>query len=147
MNKDVYIYTDGGCHGNPGPGAWAALLRWQDQEKELSGFEQKTTNNRMELTAAIQALQHLKRPMTVHLYSDSQYVVKGITTYINDWRQNDWHTAIKKKIKNLDLWRKLDELNAHHTVKWHWVRGHNGHPENEYVDGLVQKEIIKHTES
>ena len=147
MNKDVYIYTDGGCHGNPGPGAWAALLRWQDQEKELSGFEQETTNNRMELTAAIQALRHLKRPMTVHLYSDSLYVVKGMTTYITDWRQNDWQAAIKKKIKNLDLWRKLDELNMHHTVKWHWVRGHNGHPENEYVDGLVQKEIIKHTES
>ena len=147
MNKDVYIYTDGGCHGNPGPGAWAALLRWQDQEKELSGFEQETTNNRMELTAAIQALQHLKRPMTVHLYSDSQYVVKGMTTYIIDWRQNDWQVAIKKKIKNLDLWRKLDELSTHHSVTWHWVRGHNGHPENEYVDGLVQKEIIKHTES
>ncbi|MAP24160.1 MAG: ribonuclease HI [Rickettsiales bacterium] len=146
MNKDVYIYTDGGCHGNPGPGAWAALLRWQDQEKELSGFEQETTNNRMELTAAIQALQHLKRPMTVHLYSDSQYVVKGMTTYIIEWRQNDWHAAIKKKIKNLDLWQKLDELSTHHNVTWHWVRGHNGHPENEYVDGLVQKEIIKHTE-
>lgn len=147
MNKDVYIYTDGGCHGNPGPGAWAALLRWQDQEKELSGFEQETTNNRMELTAAIQALQHLKRPMTVHLYSDSQYVVKGMTTYIIDWRQNDWQVAIKKKIKNLDLWQKLDELSIHHSVTWHWVRGHNGHPENEYVDGLVQKEIAKHAKS
>jgi|AntRauTorckE6833_2_1112554.scaffolds.fasta_scaffold01089_2 ribonuclease HI len=144
LRKDVYIYTDGGCHGNPGPGAWAALLRWQGQEKGFSGFDPQTTNNRMELMAAIHGLGQLKRPMTVQLYSDSQYVVKGMTSYITDWRCNNWQTAIKKKIKNLDLWQELDRLNQKHHVTWHWVRGHNGHLENEYVDGLVQKTIKTH---
>lgn len=144
MSGVLSIYTDGGCHGNPGPGAWAALLRWGQKQKELSGFEADTTNNRMELTAVIEALKAVTRPSQIELYSDSQYVVKGMTSYIEGWRQNNWQVAEKKKIKNLDLWQALDQVQKPHRVSWIWIRGHNGHPENEYVDGLVQKVLNSH---
>ncbi len=145
MNKILYIYTDGGCHGNPGPGAWAGLLRWQGKEKELTGFDAQTTNNRMELTAVIKSLEAVSRPTTIEVYSDSQYVIKGMSDYIHTWKQDNWRVAAKKKVKNLDLWQALDAAAAPHTITWHWVRGHNGHPENEYVDDLVQKTILAHT--
>lgn len=144
-DKTLYIYTDGGCHGNPGPGAWAGLLKWKGKEKEISGFEEHTTNNRMELSAVIKSLEAVSRPIPIEVYSDSQYVIKGITEYIHGWKKNDWQAAEKKKIKNLDLWKDLDHVASKFSISWHWVRGHNGHPENEYVDALVQKTIQEHT--
>ena len=120
----VEIYTDGACRGNPGPGGWGVLLRYNSQEKELWGGEADTTNNRMELMAAIRALEALKRPSQVKLYTDSIYVMKGITEWIHDWKRKGWRTADKKAVKNADLWRQLDELRAKHDIEWHWVRGH-----------------------
>jgi ribonuclease HI len=137
----VEIYTDGACRGNPGPGGWGVLLRFNDKEKELWGGEVGTTNNRMELMAAIRALEALKRPSRVKLYTDSLYVMKGITTWIHDWKRRGWRTAEKKPVKNEDLWRQLDELAAKHEIEWHWVKGHNGHPENERADALANKGI------
>ena len=137
----VEIYTDGACRGNPGPGGWGAILRYNSQEKELWGGEDATTNNRMELMAAIRALEALKRPSQVKLYTDSTYVMKGITAWIHDWKRKGWRTADKKPVKNEDLWRQLDQLAAKHDIQWHWVRGHAGHPENERADKLANKGI------
>ena len=127
-DKVVEIYADGACKGNPGPGGWGVLLRTGQAEKELYGGEAATTNNRMELTAVIRALESLKRPCKVRLYTDSQYVQKGITSWIHDWKRRAWRTADKKPVKNVDLWQRLDALAKEHDVEWHWVRGHAGHP-------------------
>jgi ribonuclease HI len=137
----VEIYSDGACRGNPGPGGWGVLLRYNGREKELWGGEAATTNNRMELMAAIRALEALKRPSRVKLHTDSLYVMKGISAWIKDWKRRGWRTADKKPVKNEDLWRRLDELAAKHDVEWHWVRGHAGHPENERADELANRGI------
>ena len=137
----VEIYTDGACRGNPGPGGWGVLLRFNDKEKELWGGEAGTTNNRMELMAAIRALEALKRPSRVKLYTDSLYVMKGITTWIHDWKRRGWRTAEKKPVKNDDLWKALDEACKRHDVQWRWVRGHDGHVENERADALARAAI------
>ena len=134
----VEIYTDGACKGNPGPGGWGALLRYKGQEKELWGGELDTTNNRMELLAVIQALNSLKRPCAIHLYTDSQYVQKGITEWIHGWKARGWKTAAKEPVKNADLWRLLDAATGQHQIDWRWVKGHNGDPDNERVDLLAR---------
>lgn len=134
----VDIFTDGACSGNPGPGGWGAILRFGDTEKELSGGEQLTTNNRMELLAAIEGLGALKRPCSVHLHSDSQYLRDGITKWIHGWKRNGWRTADKKPVKNAELWQRLDAERERHEVSFHWVRGHAGHPENERADALAR---------
>jgi len=134
----IEIYTDGACSGNPGPGGWGVLLRDGDVETELCGGEPATTNNRMELLAVIEALQSLTEPVTARVYTDSQYVQKGISEWIHSWKQRGWKTAGKEPVKNEDLWRRLDALASGHTIEWHWVRGHNGHPENERVDALAR---------
>jgi ribonuclease HI len=137
----VDIFSDGACRGNPGPGGWGALLRYNEKEKELWGGEAATTNNRMELTAVIRALEALKRPSRARVFTDSQYVQKGISQWVHDWKRRDWRTADKKPVKNVDLWKRLDELAALHDVEWHWVKGHAGHPENERADRLANKGI------
>lgn len=139
----VEVFTDGACSGNPGPGGWGAILRWRGQERELHGGEAATTNNRMELMAAIMALETLKRPMTVDLYTDSQYVRQGITAWMHKWKKNGWKTADKKPVKNAELWMRLDEAASQHEVKWHWVKGHAGHPENERADELARLGITE----
>jgi len=141
--KQVEIYTDGACKGNPGPGGWGVLLRMGGHEKELSGGEPDTTNNRMEMTAAIRGLNALIEPCTVDLYSDSKYVLDGMTKWIHGWQRNGWVNAAKKPVSNADLWRDLIEAARPHTVNWHWVRGHNGHPENERVDALASAAAAK----
>ena len=141
MAELVELYTDGACRGNPGPGGWGALLRYGGTERELFGAEPATTNNRMELTAVIRGLEALRRPCRVAVTTDSQYVRKGITEWIERWRRNGWRTADRKPVKNEDLWRRLDELNAAHAVEWHWVKGHAGHPENERADRLASRAI------
>jgi ribonuclease HI len=141
MVERVELYTDGACRGNPGPGGWGALLRFGETERELCGAESATTNNRMELTAVIRGLEALRRPCRVAVTTDSQYVRLGITQWIERWRRNGWRTADRKPVKNEDLWRRLDELNAAHTVDWHWVKGHAGHPENERADQLATRAI------
>jgi len=135
------IFTDGACRGNPGPGGWGALMRYQGKEKSLYGAEQHTTNNRMELMAAIKSLQALKGPCRVSLTTDSQYVRKGITEWITNWKKRGWKTAAKKPVKNDDLWRELDAACAVHEIEWHWVRGHTGHRENEIADMLANQAI------
>ena len=130
----VDIFTDGACRGNPGPGGWAALLRYGDTEKMCSGAQEQTTNNRMELMAAIEGLEQLKKPMDVVLTTDSQYVKDGITKWIDGWKKKGWITSQKKPVKNVDLWKRLDEAVANHSVEWKWVKGHSGHIENEMVD-------------
>ena len=137
----VEIFTDGACSGNPGPGGWGAVLRWKDHEKELSGFDEATTNNRMELMAAISALESLKRDMHAELTTDSTYVKDGITKWIHGWKQKGWKTAAKKPVKNKDLWQRLELAVAEHSVTWHWVKGHTGHPENERADELARLAI------
>jgi ribonuclease HI len=137
----VVIYTDGACKGNPGPGGWGVLLRYGGRERELYGGERATTNNRMELTAVIRALESLKRPCEVDLFTDSQYVRNGIMTWIRDWKRRGWKTADRKPVKNVDLWETLDVLAAAHVVRWHWVKGHSGHPENDRVDALANRGI------
>lgn len=139
--KTVEIFTDGACSGNPGPGGWGALLRYNHQEKTLSGGENPTTNNRMEMIAAIQALTSLKYPCEVHLYTDSKYVMDGITTWIHGWKKRGWKTAQKEPVKNADLWQQLEPLTHFHHVTWHWVKGHSGHIENERVDELARNAI------
>ncbi|TXS95817.1 ribonuclease HI [Parahaliea maris] len=139
--KAVEIFTDGACRGNPGPGGWGALLRFQGREKELYGGEPATTNNRMELTAAIEGLRALKEPCTVTLTTDSVYVRDGITKWLANWKAKNWKTAARKPVKNEDLWRDLDEQNQRHQVKWHWVKGHSGHRENEIADQLANRGI------
>ncbi|MEM8797257.1 MAG: ribonuclease HI [Pseudomonadota bacterium] len=136
--KQVEIYTDGACSGNPGPGGWGALLRFGAHEKELKGGEAETTNNRMELIAAIEALNALKEPCLVDLHTDSQYVRGGITGWIDGWKRNGWKTSAKKPVKNSDLWQALEEARARHDVTFHWVKGHAGHPENERADELAR---------
>ena len=143
MNKFVEIFTDGGCRGNPGPGGWGALLRYSDMEKELSGAAPQTTNNRMELTAAIMALEALREPCRVRLTTDSNYVRSGITEWMDDWKRRGWRTASKRPVKNRDLWQRLDEAAARHQVEWRWVKGHSGHAENERADALATMAMDK----
>jgi ribonuclease HI len=137
----VEIFTDGACSGNPGPGGWGAILRAGEHEKELSGGEDETTNNRMELMAAISALEELKAPSQVDLHTDSTYVKDGITRWIHNWERNGWKTAAKKPVKNVDLWKRLQSALARHEVSWHWVKGHAGHPDNERADELARMGI------
>lgn len=139
MSARVEIYTDGACSGNPGPGGWGAILRYKGEEKEISGAEAETTNNRMELMAAIMALESLKRKCAVDLYTDSQYVRQGVTEWLAGWKAKGWQK--KGGLKNVDLWQRLDAINAKHDVTYHWVRGHNGHPENERADELARMAI------
>jgi len=134
----VTIYTDGACSGNPGPGGWGVILRSGSTEKELSGGEKMTTNNRMELLAAISALEALKKPCSVDLYTDSQYVRSGISSWIHNWKRNGWKTSARQPVKNTDLWQRLDAALQTHDVRWHWVKGHAGHPENERADQLAR---------
>jgi ribonuclease HI len=136
---EVQIFTDGACSGNPGPGGWGAVLKFNGAEKELKGGESNTTNNRMELMAAISALEALKRDCTVKLYTDSNYLREGITKWIHRWRRNGWRTADKKPVKNAELWQRLDEALLNHRIQWHWVRGHAGHAENERADALARE--------
>jgi len=144
VTKDkVSIFTDGACSGNPGPGGWGAILHFNGTEKELSGGERDTTNNRMEMMAAIEALKALKKPCTVTLVSDSKYLKDGITTWIHNWKKNGWRTAARKPVKNADLWQALEKAIEKHDVTWEWVKGHAGHPENERADALARSEILK----
>lgn len=140
-SERVEIFTDGACSGNPGPGGWGAVLRWRGHEKELSGGEPETTNNRMELMAAVAALEALKRPARVALTTDSVYLRDGITKWIHGWRRNGWKTAGKKAVKNRDLWERLWEATARHEIDWHWIKGHSGHAENERCDALAREAL------
>jgi ribonuclease HI len=140
-DRAVEIFTDGACRGNPGPGGWGVVFRYGETEKEIFGGEAATTNNRMELTAVIRALEALKQPSRVKLYTDSQYVQKGIQEWIHSWKRNGWKTADKKPVKNKELWVELDELRKSHDIEWHWVKGHAGHPENERADALANRGI------
>lgn len=145
MQKEprVKIYVDGACRGNPGPGGWGVIMHYDDQEKTLSGAEPDTTNNRMELKAAIMGLKALKKPCQIDMVTDSQYVRNGITQWLANWKKNGWRTSDKKAVKNKDLWQALDELAVRHQVIWHWVKGHSGHPENERADELATHAITK----
>ena len=145
-SETVEIYTDGACRGNPGPGGWGAILRARGQEKEISGAESPTTNNRMELQAAIAALQALKRPVEVRLYTDSQYLRNGVLTWLPQWKMRGWKTTDKKPVKNQDLWLALEAEAAKHRIEWHWVKGHAGHPENERADALANAAIDAYLE-
>ncbi len=140
---EVELFTDGACSGNPGPGGWGAILRMGGRERELSGGEPATTNNRMEMMAAIAGLEALQRPCKVALFTDSTYVKDGVTKWIKGWKRNGWKTADKKPVKNIDLWQRLDAVHAQHQVVWHWVRGHSGHPENERADALARAAIAQ----
>jgi ribonuclease HI len=137
----IDIFTDGACSGNPGPGGWAAILRVSRREREISGGEQQTTNNRMELMAVIRALEALKRPSTIRLHTDSRYVMDGAAKWMKNWKANGWKTADKKPVKNVELWRALDAAMAEHKIIWKWVAGHSGHPENERADALARAAI------
>ncbi|HET6161070.1 MAG TPA: ribonuclease HI [Dongiaceae bacterium] len=139
--KIVEIFTDGACSGNPGPGGWGAILRYGDVEKEMSGGEPATTNNRMEMMAAIMAIEAVKRPCEIHLHTDSEYLRNGITTWIHSWKARNWRTADKKPVKNVDLWQRLEAAIETHDVHWHWVKGHSGHIENERADELARLAI------
>jgi len=141
MTTEVLIYTDGACRGNPGPGGWAALLVAGGQRKEVSGAEAATTNNRMELQAAIEGLRALKRRCAVQVYTDSKYVLQGITQWLPQWKARGWRTAAREPVKNQDLWEKLDAAAAAQDIQWHWVKGHSGHDGNEYVDALANRAI------
>jgi len=140
-NEPVEVFTDGACRGNPGPGGWGVILRAKGREKELWGGEAATTNNRMELTAVIRALEALKHPSEVEVYTDSQYVQKGISEWLHAWKRRGWRTADKKPVKNVDLWQELERAAARHRVSWHWVKGHAGHPENERADALANRGV------
>ena len=141
--KQVQLFTDGACSGNPGPGGWGAVLRFGDKERELCGGADNTTNNRMELTAAIEGLRALNEPCEVVLTTDSTYVKDGITRWLANWKKNGWKTAAKKAVKNQDLWQELDHQTSRHTVQWQWVKGHSGHPENERADALANQGMDK----
>jgi ribonuclease HI len=140
-DKIVEIFTDGACSGNPGPGGWGAVLRYGATEKEMNGGEPATTNNRMELMAAIMAIEAVKRPCEIHLHTDSEYLRNGITTWIHSWKARGWKTADKKPVKNVDLWQQLERAIETHDVRWHWVKGHSGHRENERADELARLAI------
>ncbi|CEK10824.1 ribonuclease HI [Legionella hackeliae] len=143
----IEIFTDGACKGNPGVGGWGALLRYNGHEKTIYGAEAHTTNNRMELTAAIKALEALKKPCVVDLYTDSQYLRLGMTTWLAQWKKNGWRNSKREAVKNSDLWQQLDTLTTIHTIRWHWIKGHAGHPENERADALANQAIIELTTS
>lgn len=144
MNADtIYIYSDGACKGNPGAGGWGALLVADGHRKEICGGEANTTNNRMEMTAVIRALESLKRPSTVEVHTDSQYVQKGVSEWMAGWKRRNWRTADGKPVKNQDLWLQLDALSQLHRIEWKWVRGHNGHPENERADELANQGVLQ----
>ena len=137
--NEVTIYTDGACSGNPGPGGWGALLQFGEHERELKGGEGNTTNNRMELTAAVAALETLKRTCKIHLHTDSTYLRDGMTSWIHNWKRNGWRTTAKKPVKNVDLWQRLDEAIQSHDIEWHWIKGHAGDPGNEAADALARQ--------
>jgi len=139
--KEVIIYTDGACRGNPGPGGWGALIKFDSAEKKIFGGQNNTTNNQMELSAAIEGLSILKEPCNVELFTDSKYVMDGITQWIQNWKKNNWKTAAKKEVKNKELWQQLDRLMSYHQVQWRWVKGHSGDPGNETADLLANKGI------
>lgn len=139
MNDEVLMYTDGACRGNPGPGGWGVWMKYREHTKEMCGGERNTTNNRMELMAAIQGLEALTRPCTVQLYTDSQYVRKGISEWIQNWKARGWRTAAKKPVKNADLWQRLDAATQKHHIEWHWVKGHSGDVHNERADALANE--------
>ena len=139
--KEVRIFTDGACKGNPGPGGWGAVLYYGDKQKQIFGGEKNTTNNRMELMAAIESLAILNKPCTVVLTTDSQYVRKGISEWISGWKRNGWKTAAKKPVKNADLWQLLDQQRVQHTIDWRWVKGHSGHPDNDLADELANRGV------
>ena len=141
MTRRVAIWTDGACSGNPGPGGWGAVLTYNGVEKDYSGGEAATTNNRMELLAAISALEALTRPCAVDLHTDSQYLRQGVMSWMHNWKRNGWRTADRKPVKNDDLWKRLDEAASRHDIAWHWVKGHSGHEHNEYVDRLANRAI------
>ena len=143
MAKDrgVDLFTDGACSGNPGPGGWGVLMQWRGEEKELNGGERETTNNRMEMMAAIRGLEALKRSATVRIHTDSTYLRDGITKWIHGWKKNGWKTAAKKPVKNMDLWQRLESAIERHDVEWYWIKGHAGHPENERADALARAGI------
>ncbi len=143
MNNILIIYTDGACRGNPGMGGWGAILKYEDNIKEINGFSKDTTNNIMELTAVIEALKQLNRSCNIIITTDSNYVKNGITKWIHNWKLNGWKTANKKPVKNKDLWMQLDELSKQHQIKWKWIKGHSGHPENERADTLANLAIDK----
>jgi len=142
--NQVALFTDGACSGNPGPGGWGVLLRYGESEKELSGGEPATTNNRMEMLAVINGLEALKKPVQVRIYTDSQYVMKGMTEWLAGWKRRGWKTADRQPVKNMDLWQRLETALAPHQVEWQWVRGHSGHVENERVDQLARAAIALH---
>tara|TARA_B100000575_G_C22798693_1_gene471630 strand:- start:37 stop:495 length:459 start_codon:yes stop_codon:yes gene_type:complete len=139
--KNIDIYTDGACSGNPGPGGWGAIIYYLEKETELSGFFENTTNNRMELTAAIKALEYFKEKSKINIYTDSNYLRMGITSWIDSWKKNNWRTSQKKKVKNVDLWRELDRLKEFHEIEWHWVKAHAGNKGNERADYLATNAI------
>ena len=141
LGGKIELYTDGACSGNPGPGGWGAILRMGAHEKELFGGEPDTTNNRMEMTAVIEGLRALKRSVQADVYTDSQYVMKGMNEWIHGWKARGWKTAAKEPVKNVDLWQALDKECARHDLKWHWVKGHSGHPENERADALARRGV------
>ena len=143
INKLIYIYTDGACRGNPGPGGWGALLECENYKKEIKGFSKLTTNNIMELTAVIEALKLIKNPSSIIITTDSTYVKNGINDWIHNWKEKGWKTANKKPVKNKELWQKLDDLCSQHQIDWKWVRGHTGHPGNEKADQLANEAINK----
>lgn len=145
MNKQVDLFTDGACSGNPGPGGWGALLRYGTHEKELGGGAEETTNNRMEMTAVIEGLRALSQPCRVTLHTDSKYVMDGVTKYMHNWKRNGWRTADKKEVKNRDLWEEIDAQLQKHDVKWIWVKGHAGHVENERVDAIARAHVPART--
>ena len=140
----VDIYTDGACSGNPGPGGWGVLLRYRGTERELCGGEPETTNNRMELMAAIQGLDAITRPVVIRIHTDSTYLKDGITRWIHNWKANGWRTAARKPVKNIDLWQRLELALVRHEVRWHWVKGHAGHPDNERADALARQGMARH---
>lgn len=141
MTQKVEIYTDGASSGNPGPGGWGVILRYKNTEKELSGFEAMTTNNRMEIRAAIEGIKALTRSVKIEVYTDSQYLRDGVTKWLFQWKKNNWRLSNKLPVKNQDLWEELDALTQNHDISWHWVRGHSGHPENERADALARQAI------